>query len=58
VAQDDDLPDEPESEEVDEPAESLASVVLAERSEDVAGICGRLDATPTWAVVILSLIHI
>lgn len=34
------------------PAESLASVVLVERSEDIAAICGRLDLAPTWAVVI------
>ena len=34
------------------PAESLASVVLVERSEDIAAICGRVDGAPTWAVVI------
>lgn len=34
------------------PSESLASVVLVERSEDIAAICGRVDTAPTWAVVI------
>ena len=34
------------------PAESLASVVSVERSEDIAAICGRVDMAPTWAVVI------
>lgn len=34
------------------PVESLASVVLVERSEDIAAICGRVDGAPTWAVVI------
>lgn len=34
------------------PTESLASVVLVERSEDIAAICGRVDMAPTWAVVI------
>ncbi len=30
----------------------VASVVLVERSEDVAAVCGRIDGAPTWAVVI------
>ena len=34
------------------PREDVASVVLVERPEDVAAICGRVDAAPTWAVVI------
>jgi len=32
--------------------EDLASVVTIEPGEDVAAICGRVDAAPTWAVVI------
>ena len=27
-------------------------MVLVERGEDVAGICGRLDTAPTWAIVV------
>lgn len=34
------------------PPENLASVVHVERAEDIAAICGRVDAAPTWAVVI------
>ena len=33
-------------------AEGLASVVVIERRDDVAGICGRIDTAPTFAVVI------
>jgi hypothetical protein len=38
----------------DDPGDSsgLASVVLIDRREDIAGICGRVDAAPTFAVVI------
>ena len=32
--------------------EDVASVVLVDRAEDVAAVCGRVDAAPTWAVVI------
>lgn len=35
-----------------EPADSLASVILVDRTEDLAAICGRLDTAPTWAVVV------
>ncbi len=35
-----------------EPADSLASVILVDRTEDLAAICGRLDTAPTWAVVL------
>ena len=31
---------------------SLASVVLIDRREDIAAICGRVDIAPTYAVVI------
>lgn len=31
---------------------SLASVVLIDRREDIAAICGRIDMAPTYAVVI------
>ena len=31
---------------------SLASVVLIDRREDIAGICGRVDTAPTFAVVL------
>ena len=31
---------------------SLASVVLIDRREDIAAICGRVDVAPTYAVVI------
>ncbi|MGE0601862.1 MAG: baseplate J/gp47 family protein [Dehalococcoidia bacterium] len=34
------------------PRDDVASVVLVERSEDVAAVCGRIDGAPTWAVVI------
>lgn len=34
------------------PAEDLASVVLVERAEELAAVCGRVDTAPTWAVVI------
>jgi len=30
----------------------LASVVQVDRSEDIAAICGRIDAAPTYAVVV------
>ena len=30
----------------------FASVVLVEKGEDVAAVCGRVDAAPTWAVVL------
>ncbi len=40
-----DLPEGPES-------SSLASVVLIDRREDIAAICGRVDMAPTYAVVI------
>ncbi len=33
-------------------SDGLASVVLIERRDDIAGICGRLDAAPTYAVVV------
>lgn len=38
----------------DEPAppNDVASVVTVEKSEDVAAVCGRVDAAPTWAVVV------
>ena len=38
--------------EEDAPRDDVASVVLVERSEDVAAVCGRIDGAPTWAVVI------
>lgn len=31
---------------------SLASVVVIDRREDVAGVCGRVDTAPTFAVVL------
>lgn len=33
-------------------SDGLASVVLVDRRDDVAGVCGRLDAAPTYAVVV------
>lgn len=50
----DEQPASPEEQpdEFEQPAENLASVILVERAEDVAGVCGRLDTAPTWAVVI------
>lgn len=30
----------------------IASVVLIDRSEDLAAVCGRIDGAPTWAVVL------
>ena len=53
MAQEDEqaVPDEQPGE-FEQPAENLASVILIERAEDVAGVCGRLDTAPTWAVVI------
>ena len=30
----------------------FASVVFVEKGEDVAAVCGRIDAAPTWAVVV------
>lgn len=32
--------------------DELASVVLVEKAEDLAAVCGRVDAAPTWAVVL------
>ncbi|MCC7089117.1 MAG: hypothetical protein IT295_08180, partial [Dehalococcoidia bacterium] len=53
MSQEDSEPDGEARYEGDErPVESLASVVLVERSEDIAAICGRVDGAPTWAVVI------
>lgn len=53
MAQDDFEPeDEPGSGEEGRPTESLASVVVIDRSEDISSICGRVDTAPTWAVVI------
>ena len=52
------MPDEPErtdeSEDSDERFNTagLASVVSVDRREDVAAICGRVDGSPTFAVVI------
>jgi hypothetical protein len=49
------MPDDPfENEPRDEPSETagLASVVVIDRREDVAAICGRVDGSPTYAVVI------
>ncbi|MEO8538846.1 MAG: baseplate J/gp47 family protein [bacterium] len=34
------------------PSGDVASVVLVEQGEDLAAVCGRIDAAPTWAVVI------
>lgn len=34
------------------PQENVASVVTVEKTEDVAAVCGRVDAAPTWAVVV------
>jgi hypothetical protein len=36
----------------DDDASDLASVVLIDRREDIAGICGRVDTAPTFAVVV------
>ena len=33
-------------------SDGLASVVLVDRRDDVAAVCGRLDAAPTYAVVV------
>lgn len=38
--------------ESDDDSSSLASVILIDRREDIAGICGRVDTAPTFAVVI------
>ncbi len=38
--------------ELREPSDDVASVVTVEKSEDLAAVCGRVDAAPTWAVVI------
>ncbi len=52
------MPDEPEETYEEEGADErfdatgLASVVSVDRREDVAAICGRVDASPTFAVVI------
>jgi spore coat protein U-like protein len=35
-----------------EDTSSLASVVLIDRREEIAGVCGRVDTAPTFAVVI------
>jgi len=45
--------DEPvvETEDVQQDGE-FASVVFVEKGEDVAAVCGRIDAAPTWAVVV------
>lgn len=37
---------------VDDSSSSLASVILIDRREDIAGICGRVDTAPTFAVVL------
>lgn len=34
------------------PPEGVASVVMVEKTEDVAAVCGRVDGAPTWAVVV------
>ncbi len=34
------------------PTDDVASVVTVEKTEDVAAVCGRVDAAPTWAVVV------
>ena len=52
MAQEPDLPELDDPEEFEQPPENLASVILVERSEDIAGICGRVDTAPTWAVVV------
>jgi len=39
-----------ESPEVDN--EGLASVILVEKADDIASICGRVDTAPTFAVVV------
>lgn len=44
--------DEDEFDEGGNLSASVASVVAVGRNEDVAAVCGRLDAAPTWAVVI------
>ena len=31
---------------------NLASVIIVDRREDIAGICGRVDAAPTFAIVL------
>jgi hypothetical protein len=36
----------------DDSTSSLASVVMIDRREDIAGICGRVDTAPTFAVVL------
>ncbi|MEO9255178.1 MAG: hypothetical protein ABI305_06540, partial [Tepidiformaceae bacterium] len=36
----------------DDSTSSLASVILIDRREDIAGICGRVDTAPTFAVVL------
>jgi hypothetical protein len=36
----------------DDSTSSLASVVVIDRREDIAGICGRVDTAPTFAVVL------
>ncbi len=36
----------------DDDTSSLASVILIDRREDIAGVCGRVDTAPTFAVVI------
>jgi len=34
------------------PGDDVASVVTVDKTEDVAAVCGRVDAAPTWAVVV------
>jgi hypothetical protein len=52
------VPEEPESQQPDlgpgddADSESLASVILIDRREDIAAVCGRVDSAPTFAVVI------
>ncbi|MEP7215496.1 MAG: baseplate J/gp47 family protein [Anaerolineaceae bacterium] len=48
------MTDEQETEDPadDDEGSSLASVVLIDRREDIAAICGRVDTAPTYAVVI------
>ncbi len=52
------MPDDQEAPEDESPpgeaddVSGLASVVHVERHEDVAAVCGRVDAAPTYAVVI------